>query len=166
MFTFNKVIFSPDINTVANLAHEIWNQHFVPIIGQAQVDYMLEKFQSVDAISEQINDGYEYYIINNLSENVGYLGLVSNLDHSRMMISKIYIKLDSRGAGVGSATLNYVEQLSRERQINTVWLTVNRYNQYTIDWYIRNGFVITDEVKKDIGNGFYMDDYIMEFKII
>lgn len=30
------------------LAKEIWNQHFVPIIGQDQVDYMLNKFQSFE----------------------------------------------------------------------------------------------------------------------
>ena len=63
MVTFNKVNNNSDIDTVSRLAHEIWNQHFVSIIGQAQVDYMLEKFQSSDDIAEQISCSYEYYII-------------------------------------------------------------------------------------------------------
>jgi len=45
------------IETVARLAHEIWNQHFVPIIGKAQVDYMVEKFQSKRAISQKAGKG-------------------------------------------------------------------------------------------------------------
>lgn len=39
------------------VADEIWHDHFVPIIGEAQVDYMLEKFLSPDALVEQINNG-------------------------------------------------------------------------------------------------------------
>ena len=38
-----------DVNSVAALARVIWNQHYVPIIGQAQTDYMLAKFQSASA---------------------------------------------------------------------------------------------------------------------
>ena len=53
-----------EIQNIATLAEEIWNQHFVPIIGKAQVDYMVEKFQSYPALKSQIeNDGYEYYQI-------------------------------------------------------------------------------------------------------
>ena len=53
-----------EIKAVAVLANEIWHQHFIPIIGEAQVDYMVEKFQSYPAISNQIKkDGYEYFRI-------------------------------------------------------------------------------------------------------
>jgi hypothetical protein len=96
MITFKKIKDNADIDTVSTLAHIIWNQHFVSIIGQNQVDYMLENFQSSSAITEQINDGYEYYIITNnhknVSNNDGYLGLLEDTSSSRMMISKIYIK--------------------------------------------------------------------------
>lgn len=50
-----------DIREIAVLAEEIWNQHFVDIIGKAQVDYMVEKFQSYPALKKQIEqEGYEY----------------------------------------------------------------------------------------------------------
>ncbi len=58
-----RVLTETQIETVARLACEIWNQHFIPIIGKAQVDYMLEKFQSKRAISEQIENGYSYYLL-------------------------------------------------------------------------------------------------------
>ena len=166
MVTFNKVNNNSDIDTVSRLAHEIWNQHFVSIIGQAQVDYMLEKFQSSDDIADQISGGYEYYIISNNDNNVGYLGLLPDINLSRIMISKFYIKSESRGLGFGSSTLNYVKQLAKDHQMKMVWLTVNKYNKETINWYLRKNFFITDEVKNDIGNDFFMDDYIMELEIV
>ena len=53
-----------DIDALAELASEIWNEYFPPIIGQAQVDYMLGKFQSALAIARQIReDGYAYYLV-------------------------------------------------------------------------------------------------------
>ena len=53
-----------EINDIAILANEIWHQHFIPIIGEAQVEYMVAKFQSYPAITGQIqNDGYEYFQI-------------------------------------------------------------------------------------------------------
>ncbi len=45
------------IGDVVNLAREIWTDHYVPIIGREQVDYMLEKFQSEKAIATQLADG-------------------------------------------------------------------------------------------------------------
>ena len=58
--TITQVETNDDIYTVATLAQEIWTQHFTPIIGASQVDYMLNKFQSTEAITAQIADGWEY----------------------------------------------------------------------------------------------------------
>ena len=165
MNTFEKVRDQISIDIVVTLANEIWNQHFVPIIGQDQVDYMLDKFQSFNAIAKQLNDGYEYYIISNDRKVVGYLGLLSEDNLNRMMISKIYIKSEVRRLGVGDSALKFSKELSKERKINTIWLTVNKHNKDTIEWYLRKGFVVIEEFKKDIGSGFFMDDFIMEKNI-
>jgi hypothetical protein len=61
--------------------------------------------------------------------------------------------------------LDFVESECKQRNLNTIWLTVNRFNHGPVEWYSRNGFETVDEVKKDIGGGFFMDDYIMEKKI-
>jgi hypothetical protein len=63
MTEFRRVKSKKDIAEVARLAHEIWNEHYVSIIGQAQVDYMVKNFQSASAIAVQIAGGYEYYLI-------------------------------------------------------------------------------------------------------
>ena len=153
------------VDAVAELAREIWQQHFTPIIGAAQVEYMLNKFQSSKAIASQLDDGWEYYMAIREKEHVGYTGLVPNVLEKKMLLSKIYVKSSARGHGVGNQILTFVEATSRTRGFDTVWLTVNRFNDSTVEWYIRHGFIIVDEVKKDIGGGFFMDDFIMEKKI-
>ncbi len=150
------------IQIVADLADEIWNEHFPSIIGQAQVDYMLSTIQSVTAITAQLKGGQEYYLLYQEADPIGYLSLVADANRRSMMISKIYIKRTIRGSGSGQYLLDFVKHQCSNRGLGSIWLTVNRFNQETIDWYERRGFVVTDEVKKDIGGGFFMDDFIME----
>ncbi|MCG6938908.1 MAG: GNAT family N-acetyltransferase [Gammaproteobacteria bacterium] len=154
-----------DIASLAELAREIWRQHFTPIIGASQVEYMLEKFQSVEAITSQLENGAEYYIACLANEPVGYTGLVPDVANKKMMINKIYLRNSCRGIGIGGYMLNFVEQECKKRKLGKIWLTVNRFNHGAIEWYSRKGFETVNEVKQDIGNGFFMDDYIMEKRI-
>ena len=151
-----------DIEQVAILADEIWTQHFTPIIGATQVDYMLRKYQSPGAIKSQIKDGAEYYLANLERAWVGYAGLSTDIDQDKILLSKIYVKSSVQGKGVGTAIFDYVESNCVLRKLSSVWLTVNRNNDDAISWYKRRGFVVVDKVKKDIGEGFFMDDYLME----
>ena len=57
---FVKVKSRNDINLVAALAREIWTEYYTPIIGGAQVEYMLENFQSEAAIAKNLGEGYHY----------------------------------------------------------------------------------------------------------
>lgn len=163
--TITKVTTKDEIGTISALAREIWTQHFTPIIGASQVDYMLTRFQGAAVISSQIADGWEYYLIRSQQDWVGYTGLVPDRENGRMMISKIYLLDRARGKGLGKALLEFIEDKSMAGGCPTLWLTVNRFNEGPIAWYKRRGFEIVDEVKKDIGNGFFMDDLIMEKRI-
>lgn len=157
-----KVTSNEDIKVTADLAHKIWNHHYVPIIGQDQVDYMLDKIQSEKAITDQIDSDYEYYLLYDQIIAIGYLGLRPNLPKGKLMISKIYVDHTIRGKGYGYQLLEFTKKLSTERNITTIWLTVNRYNTNTINWYKKRGFKITEEKQFDIGKGYIMDDYVLE----
>lgn len=165
----NKVNFlttttDSDIHNVAALANEIWHQHFIPIIGEAQVEYMVEKFQSYPAISKQIREnGYEYFRIYLNDTFAGYTGIHSEEDS--LFLSKLYIKQDCRGNHLATHTLNFLVQLCKERGLKKIWLTCNKYNDNTLAVYDHLGFKITDEQVADIGNGFVMDDYILTYMI-
>ena len=63
---FHKVSTSNEIIEVVKIAREIWREHYPPIIGIEQVEYMLEHFHSKDAITlELTQENYAYYLIKN-----------------------------------------------------------------------------------------------------
>ena len=128
---FVKAQSDEDIRRVAVLAEEIWHEHFTDIIGEAQVNYMVEKFQSYPALKAQIADGYEYYQIKHLS----------------------------------TKAFHFLTELCRKRNLSSIWLTCNKHNDHTLKVYDHLGFHTIRSEKNDIGNGFYMDDYIMEYSV-
>ena len=154
------------IEDVVRLARDIWQEHYVGIVGQDQVDYMLEKFQSERAVTEQISTGYEYFMIVHDGMNAGYVAVIPNTDNATLMISKIYVSKSARATGLGAIALDYVEGLCRKRGLGVLWLTVNKNNTDSIAWYLRRGFVNASSIVMDIGGGFVMDDFRLEKQIL
>ena len=118
--TILPVTADEDIKSVAALANEIWHEHYVPIIGEAQVNYMVEKFQSFPAICNQIqNDAYEYFKI--LSDEIlaGYIG-VQVLEDS-LFLSKLYIKKDCRGQGLSRHAIEFLKGICKERRLHRIY---------------------------------------------
>ena len=151
------------IETLSHLACDIWNQHFVPIIGQAQVDYMLDKFLSPKALCAQLSSGYEYYLISCDNTLVGFTGIHD--ENGSLFLSKLYVHISQRGKGIASWTFHQLVQICKTRNLDKIWLTCNRHNTNTLAIYDHLGFKIVREEAADIGNGFVMDDYILEYKI-
>ena len=146
------------------LIREIWREYYTPLIGVAQVEYMLENFQSVDAILRQIEEeNYRYYCVFCNGEPAGYYAAKPS-GTGRVFLSKLYVAAKFRGRGLGKRMLQHLIDAARAGDAQTIWLTVNKHNR-TIDIYRNFGFVITDEIVTDIGNGFVMDDYVMEKRI-
>ena len=148
------------IETIVGLAYKIWNEHFIPIIGKAQVDYMLDKFQSKKVITEQIEKGYLYFLIKNSKAYIGYIGVLPQ--ESQLFLSKLYITSAERGKGHGRKAIEFLEKLAIEKGLSKISLTVNRNNSATIKMYKKLGFENRGSIVQDIGNNFVMDDYKME----
>lgn len=147
----------------AALAEEIWNEYFPPIIGQPQVEYMVERFQSEPAIAAQLErEGYLYYLVEAAGEMAGYVALVPRQADSRLQISKLYLRKPWRGRGLGSAILARIAAISEELGYTRLYLTVNKHNARAIAAYEKLGFTRTGELVTDIGGGFVMDDYEMQ----
>jgi GNAT superfamily N-acetyltransferase len=147
------------ISALAELAQEIWTEHYTPIIGPQQVDYMLASFQSAEAIAAQLAEGYEYYLATRDGGGVGYIALVPDAGDASLMISKLYVAKSERGRGFGREMLSFAEKVCRERHLVTLWLTVNKNNIRSIEWYAKMGFSNAGPIVQDIGAGFAMDDY-------
>ncbi len=151
-----------NITTLANLASEIWHEYWVEILTPEQIDYMVENFQSENAISNQIeNENYIYFFINVNGDNAGYIGLSKKQD--LLFLSKLYIKKEFRHKGLGTKAFEFIKNFAKENNYKNIILTVNKYNTNTINAYKKWNFHEIDSVVTDIGNGFVMDDYIMEY---
>lgn len=159
MITINRAKTEQDYKATAKLADIIWREHYIPIIGKAQVDYMLEKFQSVEAIREQSNQGYEYYVIHFDDAPVGYISIKNEGD--TLFLSKIYVLGTYRGKKIGKTALQFVEERAQALRLNSITLTVNKNNSNSILAYGKLGFDNLGPIIMDIGNGFIMDDYKM-----
>ena len=154
-------------SAVAALADEIWREHYTPIIGIEQVEYMLSKFQSAEQIHADIkNDDYIYFTAKHIKHDklVGYAACKP--EENYLLLSKIYVLKDYRRNGFSRSFLDEAIALCRwEYGFDRIRLTVNKNNSGAIAAYQKMGFETIDAVKTDIGEGFFMDDYIMELPI-
>jgi Acetyltransferase (GNAT) family. len=157
--TFVPAHTQAQLETVAALAHDIWYEYYVALIGRAQVDYMVAKFQSAAAMGRQIDEGYEYFLVRRDGHDVGYLGF--QVQGEALFLSKFYLQRSVRGTGTGRVAMEFIERLARQRGLRLIWLTVNKGNP-AVNAYERLGFRIAADLVMDIGGGFVMDDYRME----
>ena len=149
-----------DVKMLSMVACEIVKDYYDPIIGSQQNDYMIKKFQSIDGIMEQLEDGHIYYLAKSESEEIGFLSFYPK--ESKIYLNKFYLHRNARGKGHGKELIDFIKNQARLMGYKAVFLNVNKYNEDSINIYKHFGFHIIREEKNSIGNGFYMDDYVLE----
>lgn len=164
-----EVITEQQLQQLAETANEVWHEFFPCILTDEQIDYMVEKFQSYKAMKEQLANGYEYYLFWVDGEIAGYTGIHPETDEEtgqkKLFLSKLYLKKDFRGRGLASKAFEFLEDYCKKMHLDAIWLTVNRHNSHTIAVYEKKGFVTVREQVADIGQGYVMDDFVMEKKL-
>ncbi|MBP3338314.1 MAG: GNAT family N-acetyltransferase [Lachnospiraceae bacterium] len=162
--TMIRVETDEQLKTLAEKANIVWHEFFPCILTGGQIDYMVEKFQSYDAMKNQMkNDGYEYYFITADDKILGYTGIKK--EEERLFLSKLYLLKENRGKGYASEAFKFLINYCKENDLKSIYLTVNKQNEHTIAVYKQKGFEVIDTQVADIGNGYVMDDYIMELKL-
>jgi diamine N-acetyltransferase len=143
---------------IAALARPIWEEHYTPIIGAEQVKYMLDEFQSEQAIKQQLTQDYHYYIVSYHAKPAGYMATQKRDNH--LFISKFYLLSAFRGLGLGKKMMLFTEGLAQKQDCSHLELTVNKYNPaYQV--YLSLNFIVKEAIQIDIGKGFIMDDFRM-----
>lgn len=147
------------LHLIAEMATEIWNDHYVAIVGQEQVDYMLQKFYNKENLLEQLNEkNHVFYFIEQHKNIIGFLS-VSSQNNSDFFIHKFYIYKNKSNNGAGTDTLNALINITKPK---TLTLTVNRQNFKSINFYFKNNFKIIKVEDFDIDGGFKMNDFVMQ----
>jgi len=153
-----------DVQTVSILATEIWNEHYPPIIGQEQVDYMVREFQSTEHIQKQIEgESYQYFLLMRGGDACGYMAVQGGPDG--LFVSKVYLHKDTRGLGLGKMLHYFIRDLGRKQAHPQLWLTVNKENHKAIKAYEDWGYERKEALVMDIGRGFVMDDYKYTYEL-
>lgn len=162
LLTVRKAI-PQDISAIQQIANGTWPDAYGKIISQEQISYMLDMMYSHDSLQEQMDQGHQFYIAEMNQKALGFAS-VSNEGDKGCKLNKLYVLPTIQKTGAGKALLQEVIQFTNANDQQRLFLQVNKENSAK-HFYTKMGFTIADEIKLDIGNGFFMDDYIME-KII
>lgn len=151
------------VERMSALASSIVKEHFDPIIGEAQNDYMIERFQSPAAIAGMLSEGYRYFFVEGPDgDEMGFIAYVPHDDS--LYLSKFYLRKDARGRGYAHEMMGFVAQAARDGGFGTITLNVNRGNDARFA-YEKMGFRIIRAEANDIGEGYVMDDYVYELRV-
>jgi ribosomal protein S18 acetylase RimI-like enzyme len=155
---------SPDeIPELSVFAAGIVKEHFDPLIGAAQNDYMIARFQSPEALKDQFAHGYRYYWLLEDGEKAGFTAFFPR--DGKMYLSKFYIHRSFRGQHLARKLLDFVLQETEKEGLDKIFLNVNKDNADVIAIYRHFGFGLLRTEKNDIGGGFYMDDEVLELSL-
>jgi ribosomal protein S18 acetylase RimI-like enzyme len=155
-----------DIDTVISLATQIWLSHYVPIIGRAQVDYMLASRFTAENLRRYIRAADRWLELSKLDgEAVGYCSYALTDSPGELKLEQLYLLPRLHGQGLGGKMLRHVEARAQALGCKTMMLTVNKRNAGSIAVYRKRGFSVREEAVFDIGQGYVMDDYVMEKRL-
>jgi len=155
-----------DIPVLQRLAHQVWHAHYPAMITVEQIDYMLEHGYSTEKIAtEMTKEEITWLKIVKDSEVIGFASF-GPYDNKRLKLHKLYLSMDHHGQGIGAAALAEIERRATSTVATSIVLNVNKHNSKAIKSYKNSGYLVVESVINDIGNGFVMDDYLMEKVLI
>ncbi len=156
-----------DIGIINHLAHATWPATYGTIISPGQLLYMLELIYSEEALTNQIkNLQHKFVILYDNNDPVGFasFSIKNKTDPTLYRIHKLYVLPSQQGKGTGRSLVNYIVNEIKKIGGQILELSVNRHNP-AVSFYNKMGFVIAREENIDIGNGFFMNDYVMELSV-
>jgi diamine N-acetyltransferase len=149
------------VDAVSTLARIVWQATYPPLISQAQIDAMLDDRYAAARIRSQLDDPqHGWWIAQRQQDLVGFAHAA--LDGTAGKLDKLYVHPDAQRQGIGARLVQTIEGWMRPQQVHRLWLQVNRGNAQAIAAYRKYGFHIVESRVFDVGNGFVMDDYVME----
>ena len=162
MITFKNAT-ENDIPLIQNLAEKSWNSAYSKILSKDQIEYMLTEMYSAEEISNHLkNANYFYYLILQDEIPAGFIGFEFHYEKNTTKLHRIYLLEEFKGKGLGKKGLEFLKEKVKESSDQRIILNVNKDNPEK-KIYESQGFQVYHEEVFDIGNGFVMDDYLLEF---
>ncbi|KUJ60986.1 acetyltransferase [Flavobacteriaceae bacterium CRH] len=155
-----------DLKIIQEIAHKTWPLTYGEILSKEQLDYMLNLIYSDEALKDQFQKKEQlFYLISDAESTLGFIGIEHQYKNGAVTrIHKIYLLPETQGKGIGKTVMEEIEKLALQNNSTALSLNVNRFNN-ALRFYQKLGFEVTDEVDIEIGNGYLMEDYVMEKRI-
>lgn len=156
-----------NVSLIQDLARRSWKNAYAEILSEEQMEYMLSEMYSKAELESQLqNPNYQYYLIVDEDNNSyeGFIGYEHNYEDKTTKLHRIYLIPESKGKGLGKLALQFLNKKVSENGNKRIILNVNKHNAAR-NFYESQGYRVYDEGVFDIGNGFVMDDFLMEFLI-
>lgn len=151
-----------DIPLIQELNVKIWPQTYAAILSKAQIDYMLNLMYSKSSLLRQMNEeGCTFILIYENHQPVGFASY-GEVEPGVWKLHKIYILPNQQGKGTGRFVLEHIYKSICTQGARALRLQVNRYNSKAKKFYEKQGFRVIQTADFDIGNGYFMNDFVME----
>lgn len=158
-----SVASTSQLSIIRDLAYKIWPTTYGHILSEIQLDFMLDKFYNVDYLANQLENQNQVFLL--IEENdiiLGFCSYESNYETTnKTKLHKIYVLPETQGKGIGKMVLKVVEKIAIDNNNNVLLLNVNRSNK-ALEFYKKQGYCITKTIDIEIGNGYLMEDFVME----
>jgi diamine N-acetyltransferase len=154
------------IPIIQRISHQTWPIAFKGILSPEQITYMLKMMYSTESLKEQMEKGHIFILAKEKDNFVGFASFepgCTNLPKTK--IHKLYILPSAQGKGVGKKFIQELNASAEAKGDYLLSLNVNKYNSSAIRFYEKNGFKETAREDISIGNGFWMEDVVMERKV-
>ncbi len=150
-----------EVEPVSALARVIWQATYPALISQQQIDTMLNDRYAAECIRPQLDDpSHGWWTAYDQHALVGFAHAM--MSDQACKLDKLYVHPAAQRRGIGGLLMDVIQQWAQQQQAQRLWLQVNRGNTQAIAAYQQYGFHITESRVFDIGNGYVMDDYVME----
>lgn len=161
-----EILISPltdaDVEAVVALARHVWQQTYREIIGQQQIDYMLEQRYRVTLVRDELALSTVWWDQLKVDDQLAaFISCQLTRTPGEMKIDKLYVDPQYQRLGIGRRLIDHAAARARARGCATLILAVNKGNAQAIAAYRKQGFAVRESVCVDIGGGFVMDDFIM-----
>lgn len=151
-----------DLSLVRSLAFEIWPHTYGNILSPMQLNYMLQQMYALDVLQGQIEQGHHFFILEDSTKAYGFAAFSCADDiGSIFKLHKIYLLPETQGKGLGRELIEFVMKQVQQLGGKSLLLNVNRRNNARF-FYEKVGFKIIEEVDVSIGEGYFMNDYVMQ----
>lgn len=156
-----------DISSIQRIASAAWMITYKNILSSEQYEYMTDMMYSDASLTDQIKSNQIFLIIQDSSQqDAGFVSFDINYkDTTKTKIHKLYVSPLVQGKDIGKHLINAVANEALKINNTHITLNMNRYNS-SYGFYTKMGFEIVGEEDINIGNGYLMEDYIFEKKII